>query len=186
METFSPLLALCAGNSPASQWRGALVFSFFCAWTNGWVNNRDASDFKRHRARYDVTVMLAESPCSNKTIGQNRYILFMHYNASNHRQLDCLFNNFLGLTTMKTSKLSVAGSLWGNPPVIKGFPPKRASNADHVSVPCLFMLKITDLATLIRAFWPPLSICPRSPTIVLSPWGHLKRSFRNYIIVLDS
>ena len=23
------------------QWRGALVFFFICAWTNGWANNRD-------------------------------------------------------------------------------------------------------------------------------------------------
>ena len=26
------------------QWRGALVYSFICAWTNGWANNRDACD----------------------------------------------------------------------------------------------------------------------------------------------
>ena len=30
---------------------------FGCAWTNGWVNNRDAADLRRHRAHYDVTVM---------------------------------------------------------------------------------------------------------------------------------
>ena len=40
------------------QWRGALVFSLFCAWINGWVNNREAGDLRRHRAHYDVTVML--------------------------------------------------------------------------------------------------------------------------------
>ena len=45
-------------NSPdKGQWRGALMFSFFCAWTNSWVKKRDASDFRRHRAHYDVTVM---------------------------------------------------------------------------------------------------------------------------------
>ena len=27
-------------------------------WTNGWVNNRDASDLRHHRAHYDVIVML--------------------------------------------------------------------------------------------------------------------------------
>ena len=26
-------------------------------WTNGWVNNRDAGDLRRHRAHYDVIVM---------------------------------------------------------------------------------------------------------------------------------
>ena len=30
---------------------------FFCAWTNGWVNNRDVGDLERHRAHYDVTVV---------------------------------------------------------------------------------------------------------------------------------
>ena len=45
-------------NSPhKGQWRWALVFSLICAWINGWVNNREAGDLKRHRAHYDVTVM---------------------------------------------------------------------------------------------------------------------------------
>ena len=45
-------------NSPhKGQWRGALMFSLSCAWTNGWVNNRDAGDIRRHRVHHDVTVM---------------------------------------------------------------------------------------------------------------------------------
>ena len=40
------------------QWRGALMFSLICAWINGWVNKREAGDWRRHRAHYDVTVML--------------------------------------------------------------------------------------------------------------------------------
>ena len=44
-------------NSPRKgQLRGALMFSLICVRTNGWVNNRDAGDFRRHRAHYDVTV----------------------------------------------------------------------------------------------------------------------------------
>ena len=39
------------------QWRGALVFSLTCAWTNGGANTRDAGDLRRHRVNYDVTVM---------------------------------------------------------------------------------------------------------------------------------
>ena len=39
------------------QWRGALVFSFICAWINGWVNNREAGDLRRFRTHYDVIVM---------------------------------------------------------------------------------------------------------------------------------
>ena len=64
METFSALLALCAGNSPVpvnsphkGQWRGALMFSLICARINNWVNNREAGDLRRHRGHYDVNVM---------------------------------------------------------------------------------------------------------------------------------
>ena len=45
-------------NSPhKGQWRGALMFSLICARINGWVNNREAGDLRRHRAHYDVIVM---------------------------------------------------------------------------------------------------------------------------------
>ena len=57
METFSALLAICEGihRSPVNslhkgQWRGALMFSLICARINGWVNNREAGDLRRHRA----------------------------------------------------------------------------------------------------------------------------------------
>ena len=39
------------------QWRGALLFSLIWAFTNSWVNNRDAGDLKRHGANYDVIVI---------------------------------------------------------------------------------------------------------------------------------
>ena len=39
------------------QWRGALIFSLICVWINGWVNNGEAGDLRRHRAHYDVSVM---------------------------------------------------------------------------------------------------------------------------------
>ena len=39
------------------RWRGALIFSLICAWINAWVNNREAADFRRHRAHYDAIVM---------------------------------------------------------------------------------------------------------------------------------
>ena len=46
-----------SANSPhKGQWRGAL-FSLICAKTNGWANNRDACDLRRHRGHYDVIVM---------------------------------------------------------------------------------------------------------------------------------
>ena len=39
------------------QWRGALMFSLICARINAWVNNREADDFRRYSAHYDVIVM---------------------------------------------------------------------------------------------------------------------------------
>ena len=64
METFSALLAICAGihrstvNSPhKGQSRGALMFSLICALMDGWVNNRETGDLRRHRTQYDVTVI---------------------------------------------------------------------------------------------------------------------------------
>ena len=45
-------------NSPdKGQWRGAMMFSLVCAWINGWVNNREAGDLRRHSVHYDVIVM---------------------------------------------------------------------------------------------------------------------------------
>ena len=68
METFSALLALCAGNSPVpvnpphkGQWRGALMFPLIYAWINDWVNNREAGDLRRQRGHYDVIVMVKSS-----------------------------------------------------------------------------------------------------------------------------
>ena len=61
---------LFAGNSLVNsphkgQWRGALIFSLICTWTNSWANNRDAGDLRRHRAHYDVIVMQWAGECRN-------------------------------------------------------------------------------------------------------------------------
>ena len=46
-------------NSPhKGQWRRALMFSLICAGINGCVNNDEAGDLRRHRAHFDVAVML--------------------------------------------------------------------------------------------------------------------------------
>ena len=78
-ETFSTLLAICAGNSPVpghkGQWRGALMFSLFCVWINGWVNNGEAGDLRRYLAHYDVTVVVRgihRSPVNSPHKGQWR------------------------------------------------------------------------------------------------------------------
>ena len=46
-------------NSPhKGQWRGALMFSLIWARINSCVPNHEAGGLRRHRAQYDVTVMI--------------------------------------------------------------------------------------------------------------------------------
>ena len=63
METFSALLAFGRGihqlgEFPA-QWPVVRNFNVFliCNWNNGYVNNRDAGDLRRHRTHYDEIAM---------------------------------------------------------------------------------------------------------------------------------
>ena len=60
-------------NSPhKGQWRGVFVFSLIGAWTNGWINNRVVGDLIRHRAHYDVTVMVHTT--SDNYLGYNWWL----------------------------------------------------------------------------------------------------------------
>ena len=51
-------------GSAAFQWKlpchwliWALMFPLICVWINGWANNCEAGDLRRHRAHYHVTVI---------------------------------------------------------------------------------------------------------------------------------
>ena len=67
METYSALLAICEGNSPVTgefPTQGPVAWSFDVFFDlllykriNGWENNGEAGDLRRHRVYYDVTVM---------------------------------------------------------------------------------------------------------------------------------
>ena len=64
MEILSALLAICAENSPvtgefSAQKPVTQSFDVFfdLRLNEGWVNNREAGDLRRHRAHYDATVM---------------------------------------------------------------------------------------------------------------------------------
>ena len=64
METFSALLAICAGNSPVpgelpAQRPVTRIFDvFFDLRLNKWLSKQSwGCDLRRHRAHYDVTVM---------------------------------------------------------------------------------------------------------------------------------
>ena len=86
-------------NSPhKGQWRGALMFSLINVWINGWVNNGEAGDLRRHRAHYDVTVMCLDVQCdSNGKLSTSWWSYFIFnsnsmaiaYWALNHNQSRC-------------------------------------------------------------------------------------------------
>ena len=64
METYSALLAICAGNSlvtgefPAQRpVMRSFDVSFICTWINVWVNKGYAGDLRGHHAHYNVSVM---------------------------------------------------------------------------------------------------------------------------------
>ena len=61
METFSALLAICAGNSPVPgefPTQRPVTRSFDVYFDlNSWINNGEAGDLRRHPGHYDVIVM---------------------------------------------------------------------------------------------------------------------------------
>ena len=64
MEAFSALLTICARNSPCTGEFPAqrpvtrsFDILFDLRLKNGWVNNHEAGDLRRHHAHYDITVM---------------------------------------------------------------------------------------------------------------------------------
>ena len=61
------------------QWRRTLMFSLICAWINGWVNNREAGDLRRHRAHYDVIVMFIGSFLAGSMTHDDVMARFLHY-----------------------------------------------------------------------------------------------------------
>ena len=77
METFSALLALCAGNFPVTGefpaqrpvTRNFDVFFDLRLKKRLNKNNRDAGDLRRHRAHYDVIVMIISKAPSHWSEG---------------------------------------------------------------------------------------------------------------------
>ena len=60
METFSALRALVRGlhRSPVKyphkgQWRGGSMLFWSAHWVNGWINNREVGDLRRHCVHYE-------------------------------------------------------------------------------------------------------------------------------------
>ena len=72
-------------NSPHNgMWRGPLMFSLICAWTNRWVNNREAGHLRRYRALYDVIAMIIHSNqhcCKESFNVKLKYVLKAPWNS---------------------------------------------------------------------------------------------------------
>ena len=83
-------------NSPhKDQWRGVLMFSLICAWTNGLVNWRRRwfeTPWRSLWRHYDVAITS-----------------HVRHGVSNNRQIDNVFNCLFRHTTKKTLKLSIIG-----------------------------------------------------------------------------
>ena len=82
MENFFALLAICAGNSPVpgefpTQKPVTRSFDVFFDLRpiNGWVNNGEAGDLRRHRAHYDVSVVCINPPACHIISGNQHVAL---------------------------------------------------------------------------------------------------------------
>ena len=157
METFSALLALCAGHRWIRQSCGVLMFSLICTRINGRVNNLNTGDLRRHRVHFDVTVMgwLMANRRLKRQIRQgylnlhrsawDKFYGFLfhcsrritwrwrhngHVWVSNHQPHDWLLNLSCMQRSKKTSKVRVTGlcERW--------IPHTKASNAENVSIMC--------------------------------------------------
>ena len=61
-------------NSPhKGQWRGDLMYSLICVRISGGINNSEAGDLRRHRAHYDVSVMIYMWLTCNNVINRQDY-----------------------------------------------------------------------------------------------------------------
>ena len=67
------------------HWHGALMFSLICVWINGWVNNREAGDWRRYRAHYDVTLCLNDQMfCRFKSFNKRTKSSIIYGATSDH------------------------------------------------------------------------------------------------------
>ena len=105
------------------QSRGALMFSLICAWTSGWVNNRDAGDLRRHHVHYDVTVMLTP-PATVKPWQHDALSWSKQYCIAHHWNHDIGCQNRVGIDLMLATcqNLSITAQWW---PVVACLPGRQ-------------------------------------------------------------
>ena len=93
-------------NSPhKDHWRGALLLSLICSWTNGCANNWDASDLRHHCPHYDVTVMRSYGYSDTSSIDKN--LLLFPYHSRVYRPFRFTFPH--------SKQLKIPKGWFGNP-----------------------------------------------------------------------
>ena len=144
MESCSWLLAVCAGFSAVpgefpAQRPVAQSFDVFFD-LNGWVNNREAGDLRRHRAHYDVIVMFRRS-----AIAAHSTDLICQVSVWDRRMLNENYIQGIGvehlhnmMTSWHDDAFNVPTHCRGNPLVIGGYLSQRVSNSDFWFYLCCY------------------------------------------------
>ena len=103
-----------------------LWYILWSASTNGWANNRDAGDLRRHRARYDVTIMtlrttwredrqaiewtsfaFSQTDGNMQQISNNRQNTIFHQNHYHQNTYMCKSSHFGNWTTYSHHHMSL-------------------------------------------------------------------------------
>ena len=153
MKTFSRYWPFVRGihrspvNSPhKGQWRGALMFSLICARINGWVNSGEAGNLRRHRADYDVIVMIGHlvRAVTNKTSSALLVLCWVNqvvtgkFPSQRDRNVENLsmwwrhhdINPHHMMTSSNGNIFRVTGPLWGKFTGPRWIPHTKASDAE--------------------------------------------------------
>ena len=119
-------------NSPhKGQWRGTLMFFLSAPWINSSVNNREAGDLRRHRAHYDVIVMICQFLKLSYLPQFTRILQWRHNKrdgVSNHQPTIVYSTVYSGADQWKHQSSALLAFVTGE------FPAQRASNAENVSI----------------------------------------------------
>ena len=137
---------------------------FDCVWINGWVNNRQAGDLRRHRAHYvgfifwliikwvafsDLIRMIGYQYNTSRMAARISWLetnpilsILMplqwrhngRHNVSNHQPHHCLLNLIWGADQSKHQHFLVSGLCAGDSPVTSEFPAQMSSNAENISI----------------------------------------------------
>ena len=146
METFSALLAFFEGNPRwlvdshhKGQWRGALVFSLICTWTNYWAKNETP-------VIWNAIVSL----WSNCNEWRHVAIWRQLPKFQIYKRIDIFIDTFLSITQFKSLKL------------LRGF---RFSASQNISIiignamsPCNEPWKFAIKSNAKPFIWKPISM----------------------------